>query len=144
MKFQIPQFIEVEDKIFGPLSIKQFIYLAGGAGLSVLFYIFMPSLYLAIPLIIPSLGLGLALAFYKVNNKPFIFFMENAIRYVLNPKLYIWRHQDPPVTPEQHLEKYESLPVIPKLSSNKLSDVNWTLNVGPTQHGAQNDDEEGK
>ena len=34
MMFSVPQFIDVEDKIIGPLTLKQFIYLAGGAGLS--------------------------------------------------------------------------------------------------------------
>ena len=36
MQFQVPQFIEVEDKIFGPLTFKQFVYVAGGAGLAYL------------------------------------------------------------------------------------------------------------
>ncbi len=33
MRFEVPQFIDVEDKIFGPFTFKQFLYLAGGAGL---------------------------------------------------------------------------------------------------------------
>jgi len=32
MRFEVPQFIEVEDKIFGPFTWKQFIYLMGGEG----------------------------------------------------------------------------------------------------------------
>jgi hypothetical protein len=43
MRFQVPQFIEVEDKIFGPLTVKQFIYLAGGAGLVFILYHFLPT-----------------------------------------------------------------------------------------------------
>ena len=27
MQYQVPQFIEVEDKIFGPLTFKQFLYI---------------------------------------------------------------------------------------------------------------------
>ena len=33
MQFQVPQFIEIEDKIIGPFTVKQFIYLVGGAGM---------------------------------------------------------------------------------------------------------------
>ncbi|TSC61742.1 MAG: SsrA-binding protein, partial [Parcubacteria group bacterium Athens0416_74] len=32
MQFQVPQFIEVEDKIVGPLTFKQFVFIAGGLG----------------------------------------------------------------------------------------------------------------
>ena len=53
MRFQTPQFIEIEDRIFGPLTLKQFIYLAGSAGLAFLFYRTLP-LILAIWLIIPT------------------------------------------------------------------------------------------
>ena len=42
MHFQTPQFIEIEDKIFGPLTLKQFIYLAGAAGLSFTAYSLLP------------------------------------------------------------------------------------------------------
>ena len=42
MQFQVPQFIEIEDKIFGPLTFKQFIYLAGGGGLCFLLYTILP------------------------------------------------------------------------------------------------------
>jgi len=52
MRFQVPQFIEIESKIFGPLTFKQFIYLAGGAGLSFLFYAFLP-FFIAVIFIAP-------------------------------------------------------------------------------------------
>ena len=42
MRFQVPQFIEVEDKIFGPLTFKQFVYVTGGVGLAVILFLFLP------------------------------------------------------------------------------------------------------
>jgi hypothetical protein len=42
MHYQVPQFIEIEDKIFGPLTLKQFIYLAGGVGLCLIFFSLLP------------------------------------------------------------------------------------------------------
>ena len=47
MRFQVPQFIEVEDKIFGPLTLKQFIYLAGAGGLVFVLWRVLP-LFVAI------------------------------------------------------------------------------------------------
>ncbi len=129
MRFQIPQFIEVEDKIFGPLSIKQFIYLAGGFGLSVMFYIFVPYFLVALVFIIPIIAVSLALAFYKVNNKPFIVLVENAFTYILNPKLYIWRREEQEVIPDKIDPHDFSASVIPKLSTSKLKEMNWALDI---------------
>ena len=62
MEYQVPQFIEVEDKIIGPLTLKQFIYLAGAAGLVVVFFAYLPFI-VAVLLSLPVAGLGAALAF---------------------------------------------------------------------------------
>ena len=93
MQYQVPQFIEVEDKIFGPLTLKQFIYLAGGAGLSFVIYEIVSSLVLAFIPIVIIMTLSAALAFYKVNNKPFIFLVESAFKYMMSTKLYIWKKE---------------------------------------------------
>ena len=57
MRFQVPQFIDIEDKIFGPLTFKQFVYLAGGGGLAFLIYKSVPFM-LALPLMLAVIGLG--------------------------------------------------------------------------------------
>ena len=90
MQFQVPQFIEVEDKIFGPLTFKQFIYLVGGAAMCFVLYIILP-FFFAVLLIIPFAGFSLALAFYKINNRPFISVVESALNYTLKGKLYVWK-----------------------------------------------------
>src|SRR5262245_22706875 len=98
MRFQVPQFIEVEDKIFGPLTLKQFIYLAGGAGLSFIVYLLLGSLlFSAIPIII-IMGICVALAFYRVNSKPLINVVEAAFKYWFGGKLYIWKKEEKPAT----------------------------------------------
>src|ERR1700688_1082299 len=93
MKYQVPQFIEIEDKIIGPLTIKQAVYLAGGLGLSFIVYTYIYS-YVAYVLIAGIAGLSLALAFYKVNNKPFINFLESAFLYYTKKNLYIWKKEE--------------------------------------------------
>ncbi len=127
MQFQIPQFIEVEDKIFGPLTFKQFIYLVGGGGTSFVLYSILP-FFLAILLIIPVVALSLALAFYKINNKPFIGVLEAAFRYALGNKLYIWKKSDRAAI---HKEESSLLPnvYVPKISDSKLKDLSWSLDV---------------
>ena len=128
MRFQVPQFIEVEDKIFGSLTIKQFIYLAGGGGLSFILYTFL-NFYLAILAIIPVAGLSLALAFYKVNNRSFVAILEAGFKYLVSSKLYIWKkHERQP----EHIEAIKELSPslsVPKLSDSKLKDLTWSLDV---------------
>ncbi|OGG85568.1 hypothetical protein A2392_02220 [Candidatus Kaiserbacteria bacterium RIFOXYB1_FULL_46_14] len=90
MRFEVPQFIEIEDKIFGPLTWKQFIYVAGGSGLAVVLFFFTPFLVFIL-FGIPVAALTFLLSFYPVNNRPFSIFMESAIRYFQGAKLYLWR-----------------------------------------------------
>ena len=82
MEYQVPQFIEVEDKIIGPLTLKQFIYVAGAGGLCVVFFVYLP-IIIALLLSAPVAALAAALAFYKVNGKPFIEVLEAGFK---NPK----------------------------------------------------------
>ena len=128
MKFQVPQFIEIEDKIFGPLTLKQFIYLAGGAGLSYIIYATL-YIYLALPIIAVVVTFSLALAFYKINNKPFILILESAVKYALGNKLYIWKKVDRKVISEKNKETSQASVFIPKLSDSKLKDLTWSLDI---------------
>ena len=137
MRFQVPQFIEVEDKIFGPLTFKQFIYLAGGAGLSYVFYRMLPIYISVFPILIVA-GLAVALAFYKVNNRPFVRILESAFRYVLSNKLYTWRKEDKKPEAKMAAAKApQNQLYIPKLSSSKLKDLTWSLDINETLYSQE-------
>ena len=128
MRFQIPQFIEVEDRIFGPLTIKQFIYLAGGAGFSFVLYRFL-SLWLAIPLILATVGFALTLAFFKLNGRNFIAIVESAFHFFRGGRLYIWRKVVKTPT-GKGIKAAEETPVtVPRLSESKLKDLTWSLDI---------------
>lgn len=128
MRFEVPQFIDVEDKIFGPLTFKQFIYLAGGAGASVIVWTFLPKI-LAVLLILIIVGLAAALAFYKVNNKPFVDFLESAFKYSLAGKLYIWKKEARPVEQQTTVLPVDESVAVPRISDSKLRDLAWSLDV---------------
>ena len=128
MRFQIPQFIEVEDRIFGPLTIRQFIYLTGGAGLSFALYRFLP-LLLAIPLILAVAGFALTLAFFKLHGRNFIAVMEAAFNFFRNGRLYIWR-KVPKAPLGKGVKPTEETPItVPRLSESKLKDLTWSLDI---------------
>lgn len=93
MRFEVPQFIEVEDKIIGPFTWKQFVYLAGGGGIAVVFFFTLP-FFLFVILSAPIVGLAGFLAFHRVNNRPFADFLESSVGYFTRGKLYLWRKRD--------------------------------------------------
>lgn len=131
MRFQVPQFIEIEDKIFGPLTIKQFIYIAGGAGLCFILFRFLP-LILVIPLGVIVIGFSLAMAFYQINGKPLIYMAQSAFGYFFSSKLYLWKRKvkAPEKAPDLRVgEDNLNQIYVPKLSQSKLHDLTWSLDI---------------
>ena len=128
-QYQVPQFITVEDKVFGPFTIKQFIYLSGG-GLAILGAraIFAPFLFWPSAAVIG--GLAGSLAFLKINDQPFPKVLKNMVFYFLRPRLYVWKKETLP-KPNQTVAKstQPSIINIPKISQSKLSDLAWSLDV---------------
>jgi len=137
MRFQVPQFIEVEDKIFGPLTLKQFIYLLGGGGLSFLIYTFIGNIVISAIFILPVVGFALTLAFYKINNKPFINVVEAAFNYYIGGKLYIWKHVEKSLVAKEQASQTAPHFYVPKLSDSKLKDLTWSLDIKQSQNPAQ-------
>ena len=130
MQFKVPQFIDIEDKLFGPFTFQQFAYIVGGAGIIFVLYKLLP-LWIGIFLIIPIAGLTVALVFYKINEKPFIFYLQAGINYYVSSKLYIWKQRLSKPDPNKEKEQ-ESVPlvsVVPMTSANKLKDLSWSLDV---------------
>ncbi|OGZ46205.1 MAG: hypothetical protein A3C84_01665 [Candidatus Ryanbacteria bacterium RIFCSPHIGHO2_02_FULL_48_12] len=129
-QFQVPQFIDVEDKIFGPLTTKQFFYLLGGGGLCFLYWFAFYESYfwLFLLLLIPTLGFSLSLAFLKVNGLPFINVVANFFSYLGAPKRFLWKHVQHEARPLESLTKTNA-EEMPKLSSGKLNDLSWSLDI---------------
>ena len=137
MQFRVPQFLDIEDKIFGPFTFRQFVYLAGGAGLCYIVYALFGFLIGIIPILIIA-GLSLSLAFYRPNGKPFLNMIEAGVKYSFQSKLYIWQKRKgeeakekamTQATKEIKMEGRE-----PKLTSSKLRDLAWSLDVLDTKN----------
>jgi hypothetical protein len=134
MQFRVPQFIEVEDKLFGPFSFKQFIYMLGSGALCFILWSFIPIKIIAVVLITPVAALGIALTFVEINGKPFISIMESAFNYYLSSRLYIWKKmpKKKEVVQEENTLNTDSL-FTPKLSHSKLKELSWGLDVYDTK-----------
>jgi len=133
MQFQVPQFLDVEDKVIGPLTIKQFLYMIGGAGFAYLTWRFIP--YIGWILSLGFLSLGGALAFYKFNNKPFVYIIEAAFNYIRNTRLYVWhrRERTAEVSMAPDLTNFAPTKTggmnIPKSGGSRLNELSWTIDV---------------
>lgn len=87
--FSVPQFIDVEDKIAGPLTWKQLLWMIGmGGALLVSFSVFDSALFFisAVPIVL----LFATFAFYRPNGFPFTTFVFYAILYIFRPKISVW------------------------------------------------------
>ncbi len=131
MQFKVPQFLDIEDKIFGPFTFKEFVYLAGGAGLCFVLYKLLGLFLGAIPILAVA-GLALALTFYRPNNKPFINMVEAGFKYLMQSKLYIWERRKAEIAKEKNKTAIEENMVsrdTARLGGNKLRDLAWSLDV---------------
>lgn len=130
MQFRVPQFIDVEDKLFGPLTFRQFLYLLGCSAIAFVIYSFIPFKFLGVLLAIPVFAFGLALAFIQINNKPFLFTLEAAFNYYIKDRLYIWKKVPKKgVVKKEEIVEESSTAFLPKLSESKLKELSWGLDV---------------
>lgn len=131
MQFQVPQFIEIEDKIIGPLTFKQFLFVVGGCGGAFIFYQLPLWAGVKFSLVIFCLGVGAAFAFLKIGHKTLISTLEDAIIFYSSNKLYLWKKVPKPIIQKQtkNNEPQTLESFIPRLSESKLKDLTWGLNV---------------
>ncbi len=120
MQYSVPQFVDVEDKVIGPLSIRQFLYMLGGAGGAVVLWLVLPKI-LAIILDLPMVLLSVGLAFYKVNGVALQTYIGNLVGFVLRPNTRVWKRE---VELDKTVTKVIGEKEKPKPNKIRLSDVN--------------------
>lgn len=115
MQFKVPQNIDLEDKIIGPLTLIQFVYLMiGGA----IFYIMLKTgnTTLLVFIGIPVALFALFLAFIKINDQPFSKFVITLMSYIARPKQRVWHK-------ELELEGTPEIKVMPKVNTEKQKPI---------------------
>lgn len=133
MRFVTPQFIDIEPKIIGPITARQFIIIVIGGGLIFISYkIFDLTVFILITLLF-LLPLVLAFAFLNVNGRPFHFFILSFIQTSRRPGLRIWR-KEILVVKELELKKEkkesEQIMVRKRLPASKLSQIALQVDTG--------------
>jgi hypothetical protein len=138
MQYQVPQFIETEDKIVGPFSIRQFAYVGAAAVVSGICYFLLQTwLFVIVALIL--IGGSLALSFVKINGRPLIKVGLSAFNYYWKPQMYVWK-PDHPVAAQQSAPIVRELPPIETIASGNSLHKSWeSLQSGTPAVGKTSD-----
>lgn len=133
-QFVVPQFIDVEDKIFGPVTTRQFlILLVAGLIIGIAWKLADTTLFIFLLAVLGSFAL--ILAFVKINGQPFHYFILNIVQTLRRPSRRIWQK----FLTKKELEDFrdsskvvvvEVAKEIPRLSYNRIRDLSLTVNTG--------------
>lgn len=133
-QFTVPQFIEVENKIIGPVTTRQFIILLTVGIVIFILYKILAFTYFAIAALL-LFGGAVILAFLRINGQPFHFFLLNLLETWRRPGLKVWDKERSDADLRSHLKSPKPPPVIPKprkepLTSSRLAEIALTVDTG--------------
>lgn len=138
----VPQFLDVEDKIFGPVTIRQFIELMVGGMFVFIFYkTFDFSLFVTASILV--IGLTLIVAFVRVNGQAFHLFLLNLISTLKNPKLKVWKKkltmEELKMEMKTPVETRPMVRTVPRKSVtvSKLSELSLIVDTGGAYTGEE-------
>lgn len=142
MQFTVPQFIDVEDKIFGPITVRQFIIMLVTALLIALSYrLFDFALFIVAGLFLFTIGT--TFAFVKINGAAFHFFLLNLIETLKKPRLRIWRKDDTLKAGLEFDNLPEKKPVVisaRQYSQSRLNELSLIVDTQGSYQGESSDE----
>jgi len=135
MQFQVPQFIDIEDKVIGPFTIKQFLYLLC-AGVIIFILSKILNLFATIILAIPIISIAVALSFVKIGGQPFVIIIKNFLSFLKKPDFYVWKKplgkNKLPEETEERVEIIKKAPSKTKINQetkDNLQDLGWKTEI---------------
>jgi hypothetical protein len=129
MLSNVPQFVDIEDRIVGPLTAKQLGWLAlGGVILLVLWSLLSIGAFIVSAVFVAILFVGLA--FYRPYNQPLLSFILSSVGFLFRPKMYIWKR-----LPDKEIRKAavkEEAPAIiqkKSIDEEKIQEISKLLDI---------------
>jgi hypothetical protein len=135
MQFSVPQFIEHEAKIIGPLTFKQFIFIGAAGGICFILYFSIATInfFLFLVLAIVIFGLGAALAFLKIGGQDLLTIFKNFLGFNLSSKIYIWKKKEVPIAVFKKMEIKKELqegkPLLKIVGESRLKKIRTKIEV---------------
>lgn len=132
-QYTVPQFIDIEDKIFGPITVRQFlIMIVDGLLIALIYRLADFALFVILGIVLG--GVGAVLAFVKINGQPFHYFLLNLLQTSLRPALRVWDKSLTFGEAKMYIETPpapQKAPVIKeRATANKLSELSLIVNTG--------------
>lgn len=129
MLFNVPQFINIEDKIVGPLTAKQFGWLAAGGVVLLFTWNLLDTEAFIISAIITGIIFG-SLAFYRPYSQPLVNFAFSSVIFAVRPKVYIWRRFfESAMTQKKPTTKKVKRPEVKKVNQERILEVSQILDA---------------
>ncbi|MFA6017976.1 MAG: PrgI family protein [Patescibacteria group bacterium] len=134
-QFVVPQFLDVESKIIGPVTARQFLIMLAVLVVEFLIYRIFLNIIFVVLFGVPVLGIGLMFAFAKVNGQPFHFIVLNFIQTFQKPKLRIWDKTLSDADIRMFLQKVDEEIITPPvrkapLERSRLNELTLVVNTG--------------
>lgn len=132
MHYKVPQFIDIEDKIVGPLTAKQLLWLFALAAILFIIWVFFKNKLNVILIGAPVSLLFFALAFYRPYGQPLSKFIASIFVFFVKPKVYLWKRSDAPVAVKK-IEKKKEVEIAEKkmLRQKEIYDLSKILDSQP-------------
>lgn len=95
MQYKVPQNIDIQDRVIGPLTLKQFLYVIAGGAIILILYFSIPSFigFIFFPLAILVGGIFGALAFYSPEGRTLEGFLGSVSSTLIKPRKRIWKKE---------------------------------------------------
>lgn len=136
MQFVVPQFIEVESKIIGPISARQFIIVVITLGISFIWYQFF-SLIVFVPLLFITCSFGGALAFLKVNGQSMHYFLLNLTQTLKRPRLKVWMRSEYAEQKDRVVTSVIEAPMEKEVTDSHLAAMSLMVDTGGAYQGEE-------
>jgi len=129
-QFLVPQFIDIETKIIGPITTRQFLIMTIAGMIDFILYKIMYfNTFLVISILVTAI-FGIV-AFFKVNGMPFHFFVLNLIQTLQRPSLRLWHKEEISGLPkEEKVEIKREFVAKAPLPGSRLSALSLIVNTG--------------
>ena len=124
-QFTVPQFIEHEAKIVGPLTFKQFIFIGIAVAICFVFYFTTP-FFIFILATIVIMGGGAALAFLKSGGRSLPVVLMHFFNFSVAPKMYLWKQKTglpPKIIKTALVEKTTEKSAVPQVAGKSRLNV---------------------
>jgi hypothetical protein len=132
-QFLVPQFIDVEDKIIGPVTVRQFVILIIAVVVSAIAYKLLAFIFF-LPLCILLIGVAAVVAFVKVNGRPLHYFLLNFAQTMNRPGRRIWNkaaYVSGVKIVKSEIQADEKVSITKeRLSGTKLENLSLIINTG--------------